>query len=51
MARTFLDNEYAVQNLQRQLYTLGLEQMLDRAGAVEGDVVRIGEFEFVYYPE
>ncbi|MBI2943287.1 MAG: GTPase ObgE [Candidatus Wallbacteria bacterium] len=50
VARTYLDNEHALRHLQSQLYKLGLDQLLDRAGALEGDVVRIGELEFTYVP-
>lgn len=48
VAMTDLDNEEAVQRLQRILNRLGLEEALREAGIREGDTVRIGKFEFVF---
>jgi GTP-binding protein len=51
VARADLDNEESVERLQRRLLTLGVERELTRAGAVEGDEVRIGEASFDFVPE
>jgi GTP-binding protein len=48
---TDLDNEEAIARLQRTLISMGVEKALDRAGAREGDEVRIGEVSFDYEPE
>lgn len=48
---TDLDNEEAVERLQRRLITLGVERMLSEAGARRGDDVRIGAAEFAFEPE
>ena len=48
---TDMNNEEAVARLQRSLITMGVEKVLDRAGAREGDEVRIGEVSFDYEPE
>ncbi|MBI3891469.1 MAG: Obg family GTPase CgtA, partial [Candidatus Wallbacteria bacterium] len=50
VARTYLENENALRHLQSQLYKLGLDKLLEDAGAQEGDAVRIGELEFDYVP-
>ena len=47
---THLNNEEAVEVLGRKLRTLGLEAELEEAGAVEGDAVRIGAYEFNFEP-
>ncbi len=46
--RTNLDNDEAVQRLQKQLDRLGVEQALRKAGIEEGDSVKVGEAEFTY---
>ncbi|TPW17873.1 MAG: GTP-binding protein, partial [Elusimicrobia bacterium] len=51
VARTPLENSAAVDDLQNRFYRLGLNDMLVAAGAHEGDVVRIGTFEFNYMPD
>lgn len=51
VARADLDNEDSVERLQRQLVSLGVERELTRAGAVEGDEVRIGDTSFDFIPE
>ena len=51
VARADLDNEDSVERLQRQLVALGVERELGKAGAVEGDEVRIGEASFDFIPE
>ncbi len=48
---TDMDNEEAVTRLQRRLLTMGVERLLDEAGAHAGDEVRIGGVEFEYEPE
>ena len=48
---TDMNNEEAVARLQRSLISMGVEKVLDRAGAREGDEVRIGEVSFDYEPE
>jgi GTP-binding protein len=48
---TDLDNEEAVGRLQRKLVQMGVERMLERAGAKEGDEVRIGNVAFDFKPE
>jgi GTP-binding protein len=49
--RADLDNEDSVERLQRQLLSLGVERELGRAGALEGDEVRIGDISFDFIPE
>jgi GTP-binding protein len=51
VARTPLENTFAVEDLQNRFYRLGLNEALQTAGAKEGDVVRIGAFEFNYVPD
>ncbi|MDQ3958040.1 MAG: GTPase ObgE, partial [Actinomycetota bacterium] len=51
VATTDLDNEEAVELLQRRLIGMGVERMLEHAGAVRGDEVRIGDAEFEFEPE
>ena len=48
VAMTDFDNEEAVWYLQRRLRRSGVEEALRRAGATGGDLVRIGEWEFVF---
>jgi GTPase len=48
---TDVDNEEAVERLQRKLVQMGVEKLLDLAGAKAGDEVRIGEVAFDYEPE
>ena len=48
VAMTKLDNEEAVQRLQRIMALMGLEQALKEAGAREGNTIRIGKLEFDY---
>jgi GTP-binding protein len=48
---TDLDNEEALERLQRKLVQMGVERMLEQAGAKEGDEVRIGEVAFDFQPE
>ena len=48
---TDIDNEEAVERLQRKLVQMGVEKLLDKAGAKAGDEVRIGEVAFDYEPE
>lgn len=51
VAQTPIDNPRAVRRLQRQLKTLGVEKMLRREGANDGDEVRIGTVAFEWIPE
>ncbi|MCL5781677.1 MAG: GTPase ObgE [Firmicutes bacterium] len=46
VAMTYLEEEEAVERLQRIMKVMGLEQGLIDAGVKEGDVVRIGDWEF-----
>ncbi|WP_072868519.1 GTPase ObgE [Desulfofundulus thermosubterraneus] len=48
VAMTDLENEEAVERLQRIISRMGLEDALREAGIREGDTVRIGKFEFTY---
>lgn len=48
---TDMNNEEAVARLQRALITMGVERELERAGARDGDEVRIGNVSFDYEPE
>ncbi|MCX8065327.1 MAG: GTPase ObgE [Candidatus Hydrogenedentes bacterium] len=45
---TDLENEEAVQHLHRTLSHLGLTRALKRLGAKDGDLVCIGDYEFIY---
>ena len=47
---TDMENEQALILLYRKLKNMGVMNALARAGAVEGDAVRIDEFEFTYSP-
>ena len=51
VARTDLDDAEAVERLQKRLITMGVERMLEEAGARAGDEVRIGEVAFDFQPE
>ncbi|ABB13865.1 MULTISPECIES: GTPase ObgE [Carboxydothermus] len=51
VAMTNLDNEEAVDRLQRTFTRMGLEEQLKRAGVKPGDLVRIGKFEFYFVDE
>ena len=48
---TDLDNDEAVERLQRRLISLGVERMLVDSGARRGDEVRIGSVAFDFEPE
>ena len=51
VAMTDLDNEEAVERLQKRLIALGVERALEEAGASQGDEVRIGDAAFDFEPE
>jgi GTP-binding protein len=51
IARFDLTNPDAVRYVQERLVGLGVEQALERAGAKEGDEVRIGPESFEFIPE
>jgi GTP-binding protein len=51
VAATNMDNDEAVARLQRKLIALGVERALARAGAREGDEVRIGPSTFDFIPD
>lgn len=51
VAMTDLDNEEAVLRMQRRLIGMGVERLLQEAGAVTGDEVRIGDTAFDFEPE
>lgn len=48
VAMTDLDNEEAVERLQRIMQVMGLERALRDQGACNGDTVSIGKFEFEF---
>jgi GTP-binding protein len=48
VAMADLTNEEAIEYVQHRLRTMGVERALARAGAVEGDVVRVGAVELEY---
>ncbi len=48
---TDMENEQALILLYRKLKNMGVMNALTRAGAEEGDTVRIDEFEFTYSPK
>lgn len=50
VAKTDFDRDEAVAELQRRLEKMGVESLLVKAGAKQGDVVRIGGWEFDFYP-
>jgi len=47
---TDMENEQALILLYRKLKKIGVMNALNRAGAAEGDTVKIDEFEFTYSP-
>jgi GTP-binding protein len=51
VAMTPMDNEHAVDRLQRTLEKAGVISRLKTLGAAEGDTVRIGAVEFDYFDE
>jgi len=51
IAMTNLDNEDAVERLQKIFFDIGLEKALKNAGVEEGDLVRIRDMEFNYAEE
>lgn len=51
VAMTDFNNDEAVERLQKRLVAMGVERLLEAAGAVEGDDVRIGDMEFEFEPE
>ena len=51
VAMTDMDNERAVERLQKRLLAMGVERALSDAGAQTGDEVRIGEVSFDFEPE
>lgn len=48
VAMTDLNNDEAVERLQRIFKRMGIDDALKEAGIEEGDTVKIGEFEFEY---
>ncbi|MCL6610276.1 MAG: GTPase ObgE [Peptococcaceae bacterium] len=48
VAMTDLENEEAVGRLQRIMYLMGIDRALREAGAKNGDMVKIKDFEFEY---
>jgi GTP-binding protein len=48
---TDMDNEEAVERLQRRLLSMGIERLLEEAGARRGDEVRIAGVAFDFEPE
>ena len=48
---TDMENEEAVERLQRRLISMGVERKLEEAGATRGDVVHIGAAAFDFEPE
>ncbi|MBI4872109.1 MAG: GTPase ObgE [Candidatus Riflebacteria bacterium] len=51
VARTPIQNPYAMADLQSKFYRMGLSELLVQAGANAGDTVTIGGFEFTYVPD
>jgi GTP-binding protein len=51
VAQTPMDSPRAVRRMQRHLRSLGVEKVLRREGANDGDEVRIGEVAFEWIPE
>jgi GTPase len=51
LARFDLENDDSIRSLQRLLKRWGIEKALIEAGVKEGDSVRIGDYEFLYYSE
>ncbi|AQS59947.1 GTPase ObgE [Desulforamulus ferrireducens] len=50
VAMTYLEEEESVERLQKIMRLMGLEQGLIDAGVKEGDIVRIGDWEFEWTP-
>ena len=48
---TDMGNDESVERLQRRLIAIGVERLLDEAGAKRGDDVRIADIEFEFEPE
>jgi GTP-binding protein len=48
VAMTDMDNDEAIERLQRIMKRMGIEDALDDAGIREGDTVKIGKWEFDY---
>ena len=51
VAMTNMDNDEAVERLQKRLIAMGVEKALAEAGAKRGDEVRIGDIAFEFEPE
>ena len=51
VALSDMTNAQAIIYAQKRLHHLGVDKALSRAGAHQGDVVRIGTFEFEYEPD
>jgi GTP-binding protein len=51
VALSDMTNPQAVAYAQKRLHHLGVDRALARAGAREGDTVRVGSFEFEYEPD
>jgi GTP-binding protein len=51
VAATDLDNDEAVSRLQRKLISMGVERLLEQAGAKRGDDVVIGDASFAFEPD
>jgi GTPase len=51
VAATDMNNDEAVARLQRRLISMGVERLLEDAGARTGDEVRIGEAAFDFEPD
>ncbi|MBV8491112.1 MAG: Obg family GTPase CgtA, partial [Candidatus Eremiobacteraeota bacterium] len=47
-AMTDFDSDEALARFERALHKMGVEKKLRELGAVEGDTVRIGQYEFTY---
>ena len=48
---TDMSNDESVERLQRRLIAIGVERLLEEAGAKRGDDVRIADIEFEFEPE
>ena len=51
IARYDLNQDEALYRLQKYLRRRGVEEALKKAGVKDGDLVRAGEVEFIYYDE
>ena len=51
VARFDLNNDDSLRSLQKLLKNWGVFKALSEAGVKEGDSVRIGDFEFIYFNE